>query len=246
MRSFQAADKKSWRIPFSNVYTQTKHSMKYYHHWGTTLFMIWIHGMCLLGPATYSPVLAMVTVPIIILFGLGIEMVFHRMLCHKAFSSPKWWEYTMAYFGILNIQVRYLLRNLIGHDSCCLFTVPQRKPLPCLAVQHTFISCLFTLHHLLLVRLHHIVPLLTQWFCFQGDPIEWVSDHRYHHQHTDTPLDPHSPYDGYFWAHIGWLWDNEVCTLSIMSFTYITFYCALCIAQPPALLFNSLSSPSRQ
>lgn len=143
----QAADKKSWRIPFSNVYTQTKHSMKYYHHWGTTLFMIWIHGMCLLGPATYNPVLAMVTVPIIILFGLGIEMVFHRMLCHKAFSSPKWWEYTMAYFGILNIQ---------------------------------------------------------------GDPIEWVSDHRYHHQHTDTPLDPHSPYDGYFWAHIGWLWDDEV------------------------------------
>ena len=61
--------------------------------------------MCLLGPATYSPVLAMVTVPIIILFGLGIEMVFHRMLCHKSFSSPKWWEYTMAYFGILNIQV---------------------------------------------------------------------------------------------------------------------------------------------
>ena len=44
----------------------------------------------------------------------------------------------------------------------------------------------------------------------QGDPIEWVSDHRYHHAHTDTPMDPHSPYDGYFWAHIGWLWDNEV------------------------------------
>lgn len=44
----------------------------------------------------------------------------------------------------------------------------------------------------------------------QGDPIEWVSDHRYHHVHTDTPLDPHSPYDGYFWSHIGWLWDNEV------------------------------------
>lgn len=67
--------------------------------------MIWIHGMCLLGPATYSPKLALVTVPIIILFGLGIEMVFHRMLCHKAFAAPKWWEYTMAYFGILNIQV---------------------------------------------------------------------------------------------------------------------------------------------
>jgi len=47
-------------------------------------------------------------------------MVFHRMLCHKAFSSPKWWEYTMAYFGILNIQVRHLLRNLKEPKSCCL------------------------------------------------------------------------------------------------------------------------------
>ena len=44
----------------------------------------------------------------------------------------------------------------------------------------------------------------------QGDPIEWVSDHRYHHLHTDTPLDPHSPYEGFWWAHMGWLWDDEV------------------------------------
>lgn len=104
----QTADKRSYKIPFSNVYAQTKHSMKYYHHWGTTAFMIWIHGMCLLAPATYNPVLAMVTGPLIIIFGLSIEMLFHRMLCHRAFSSPKWLEYTMAYFGILNIQVSSL------------------------------------------------------------------------------------------------------------------------------------------
>lgn len=78
--------------------------------------MIWIHGMCLLAPRYYDPVLAAVTVPVIITFGLGIEMVFHRMLCHKAFSSPKWWEYTMAYFGILNIQVLF---------SCCCKLTPD-------------------------------------------------------------------------------------------------------------------------
>ena len=44
----------------------------------------------------------------------------------------------------------------------------------------------------------------------QGDPIEWVSGHRYHHLHTDTPLDPHSPYEGFFWSHLGWLLDNDV------------------------------------
>jgi len=42
----------------------------------------------------------------------------------------------------------------------------------------------------------------------QGDPLEWVSSHRYHHLHTDTPLDPHSPYEGFWWSHMGWLLDN--------------------------------------
>lgn len=43
----------------------------------------------------------------------------------------------------------------------------------------------------------------------QGDPIEWASSHRYHHLHTDTPMDPHSPYEGFWWSHMGWLLDNE-------------------------------------
>ncbi len=44
----------------------------------------------------------------------------------------------------------------------------------------------------------------------QGDPIEWASSHRYHHLHTDTPLDPHSPYEGFWWSHMGWLLNNGV------------------------------------
>lgn len=43
----------------------------------------------------------------------------------------------------------------------------------------------------------------------QGDPAEWVSSHRYHHLHCDTPLDPHSPYEGFWWSHMGWLLDHE-------------------------------------
>jgi len=43
----------------------------------------------------------------------------------------------------------------------------------------------------------------------QGDPIEWVSCHRYHHLHTDTPLDPHSTYEGFWWSHMGWLMDHK-------------------------------------
>lgn len=44
----------------------------------------------------------------------------------------------------------------------------------------------------------------------QGDPLEWASSHRYHHLHTDTPLDPHSPFEGFWWSHLGWLMDNTV------------------------------------
>ena len=45
---------------------------------------------------------------------------------------------------------------------------------------------------------------------FQGSPYEWVSDHRYHHLHTETPLDPHSSYEGFYWSHLGWMLDSHV------------------------------------
>ena len=45
---------------------------------------------------------------------------------------------------------------------------------------------------------------------WQGDPMEWVSTHRYHHLHCETPLDPHTIYEGFWWSHIGWLMDWKV------------------------------------
>ncbi|XP_022980469.1 palmitoyl-monogalactosyldiacylglycerol delta-7 desaturase, chloroplastic-like [Cucurbita maxima] len=39
---------------------------------------------------------------------------------------------------------------------------------------------------------------------FQGDPIFWVSTHRYHHQYVDTPKDPHSPIKGFWFSHFTW------------------------------------------
>ena len=78
---------------------------------------------------------------------LGITLTYHRLLSHKSFAVPKWFEYILAYCGAMAVQ---------------------------------------------------------------GDPMEWASSHRYHHQHTDTPLDPHSPYEGFWWSHAGWLFDNQV------------------------------------
>lgn len=39
----------------------------------------------------------------------------------------------------------------------------------------------------------------------QGGPIYWVAVHRLHHQLTDRAGDPHSPRDGKWWSHMGWL-----------------------------------------
>lgn len=40
----------------------------------------------------------------------------------------------------------------------------------------------------------------------QGGPIWWVAWHRIHHRFTEMPgKDPHTPLDGGFWAHMGWI-----------------------------------------
>ena len=54
-----------------------------------------------------------------------------------------------------------------------------------------------------------------------------VSSHRYHHMHCDTPLDPHSPYEGFWWSHMGWLLDNKVRTCRNLQELAQSALCAL-------------------
>ena len=39
----------------------------------------------------------------------------------------------------------------------------------------------------------------------EGGPLLWVATHRTHHQFPDEEGDPHSPRDGKWWAHVGWI-----------------------------------------
>ena len=39
---------------------------------------------------------------------------------------------------------------------------------------------------------------------FQSSIIEWVYQHRMHHEHSDTDKDPYSVEHGFWWAHMGW------------------------------------------
>ncbi|KAJ0603787.1 putative acyl-CoA desaturase [Helianthus annuus] len=40
------------------------------------------------------------------------------------------------------------------------------------------------------------------------NPIFWVSIHRTHHQYVDSDKDSHSPTYGFWFSHIGWLFDT--------------------------------------
>jgi len=39
----------------------------------------------------------------------------------------------------------------------------------------------------------------------EGGPIFWVATHRIHHKFSDHDGDPHSPRDGKWWSHMGWI-----------------------------------------
>lgn len=39
----------------------------------------------------------------------------------------------------------------------------------------------------------------------QKGPLWWAGHHRRHHRYADTPRDVHSPKDGLWWSHAGWI-----------------------------------------
>jgi len=67
-------------------------------------------------------------------------------------------------------------------------------------------------YHRLLTHRSYKVPVALEYFfavcgalTLEGGPIFWVATHRVHHQKSDQHGDPHSPRDGAWWAHVGWL-----------------------------------------
>ena len=54
-------------------------------------------------------------------------------------------------------------------------------------------------------RLFEYVLAICGTLTLEGGPIFWVAVHRQHHQHSDQPLDPHTPRVSGFWSHLGWV-----------------------------------------
>jgi len=70
--------------------------------------------------------------------------------------------------------------------------------------------------------------LLTLFGCLamQGGPIRWVATHRLHHKTADTPEDPHSPTQGFWWAHLVW---NLTVTLNWLLRKILSILHPICV-----------------
>ncbi|MFP5229502.1 MAG: acyl-CoA desaturase [Acidobacteriota bacterium] len=67
-------------------------------------------------------------------------------------------------------------------------------------------------YHRLLTHRGYRVPKWLEYamavcgtLALEGGPIFWVSLHRVHHQLSDQEGDPHTPNEGGWWAHAGWI-----------------------------------------
>jgi fatty-acid desaturase len=67
-------------------------------------------------------------------------------------------------------------------------------------------------YHRLLTHRGYKTPKWVEYFlttcatlALEGGPIFWVATHRIHHKFSDQEGDPHSPIDGKWWAHMGWI-----------------------------------------
>ncbi|HEX8745639.1 MAG TPA: hypothetical protein VF717_00460, partial [Pyrinomonadaceae bacterium] len=67
--------------------------------------------------------------------------------------------------------------------------------------------------HRLLTHRGFKTPRVVEYFltvcgtlALEGGAINWVVTHRIHHAHTEVEgKDPHTPRDGRWWAHMGWI-----------------------------------------
>ncbi len=67
-------------------------------------------------------------------------------------------------------------------------------------------------YHRLLTHRAFKAPKLVEYglaacgaLALEGGPVSWVATHRIHHQNSDQEGDPHTPRDGGWWAHMGWI-----------------------------------------
>jgi stearoyl-CoA desaturase (delta-9 desaturase) len=91
-------------------------------------------------------------------------------------------------------------------------------------------------YHRLLTHRGYSVPKWVEYgmaicatLALEGGPMFWVATHRVHHQLSDHEGDPHSPNEGGWWAHIGWI----LCGMSMSTQTEMMARYAPDLARQP-------------
>ena len=71
-------------------------------------------------------------------------------------------------------------------------------------------------YHRLLTHRGFKAPKFVEYFLtfcgtlgLQSGAINWVTTHRIHHAFTETDKDPHSPRNGTYWSHMGWIFRGK-------------------------------------
>jgi fatty-acid desaturase len=96
-----------------------------------------------------------------------------------------------------------------------LFSWPRLVVMAVLYVLAINVGIGMCYHRLLTHRGYHVPKWLEYLMTvcatlsLEGGPIFWVSTHRVHHQLSDHEGDPHTPREGGWWAHAGWLLFGE-------------------------------------
>lgn len=186
------------RIILSDVVVKRPRSVFLGRKWnsldmGTAGVVLAMHFLSLFAPFQFNWGAFWVAIVLYIVTGLfGITLSFHRNLSHRSFKVPKWLEYLFAYCGVQALQV--------GRISM------QFKKKNCCGICSWWFSENFFLFLCVCVGL-------------QGNPIDWVSTHRYHHQFCDSERDPHSPNEGFWFSHMSWLFDTNSIIARVWKFS---------------------------
>jgi stearoyl-CoA desaturase (delta-9 desaturase) len=127
-----------------------------------------------------KPVLAKV-LTMLILFGPAVLCVFAAWAFSTSpYRGALWYDLTVAVFLITGIKLRLFGISLGFHRGLTHKSYES----------HNWLRGLF---------------LILGCMSVQGEPVRWATDHTEHHRHADKEGDPHSPEDGFWHAHMGWL-----------------------------------------
>jgi fatty-acid desaturase len=106
------------------------------------------------------------------------------------------------------------------HVLAVVALLPRFWSLPALAaflVLYWVTACLgvtIGYHRLLSHRAFRVPRWLERFFATCGalscqhGPIDWVGLHRHHHKFSDTTVDHHTSLRGFWWSHMGWMFEE--------------------------------------